>query len=170
MPAYFARFNYGITLAASLLTAGPIAFASENGVKIGILDCYVEQGEGFVFKSTRDVSCVFESAFSDEPEHYFGVISKYGVELGSQPETVMKWAIFAPTTEIYQPGALSGDYYGATASASLAVGLGANVLVGGLDKSFALQPISLQTQRGVNFALAVAQLELRSIEQAESER
>ena len=60
--------------------------------------------------------------------------------------------------------------YGATASASLAVGLGANVLVGGLDKSFALQPISLQTQRGVNFALAVAQLELRSIEQAESER
>jgi hypothetical protein len=76
MPAYFARFIYGIILAASPLTAGPIAFASENGVKIGILDCYVEQGEGFVFKSTRDVSCVFESAFSDEPEHYFGVISK----------------------------------------------------------------------------------------------
>ena len=49
-------------------------------------------------------------------------------------------------------------------SATFAVGLGANVLVGGSNKSFALQPVSIQTQTGLNVAAGVTELELRSIE------
>ncbi|HKH96957.1 MAG TPA: DUF992 domain-containing protein, partial [Beijerinckiaceae bacterium] len=39
-------------------------------------------------------------------------------------------------------------------------GVGANVLVGGSNRSVALQPVSLQGQTGVNLALGVASLEL----------
>ena len=63
-----------------------------------------------------------------------------------------------------QPGALAGDYVGATASATFAVGLGANVLIGGSENSFALQPVSVETQLGLNFAAGVAEVQLRTID------
>jgi hypothetical protein len=43
---------------------------------------------------------------------------------------------------------------------SLAAGLGANVLLGGSNRTVALQPISLSGQTGVNLAIGVASLRL----------
>jgi hypothetical protein len=40
-------------------------------------------------------------------------------------------------------------------------GLGANVLVGGSNRTIALQPLSLQGQAGLNVAAGVAGIELR---------
>jgi hypothetical protein len=40
-------------------------------------------------------------------------------------------------------------------------GVGANALVGGNDRTVALQPISIQGQAGLNLAAGVAGLELR---------
>ena len=71
----------------------------------------------------------------------------------------MSWAVFAPGQ--VGKGALAGTYAGATADASFAVGLGANVLVGGSNKSIALQPLSVQAQTGLNFAAGVAKLQLK---------
>ena len=58
-------------------------------------------------------------------------------------------------------GALAGDYAGASGEATVAVGLGANVLVGGSNRSVALQPVSVQGQVGLNVAVGVAGLHLR---------
>ena len=58
-------------------------------------------------------------------------------------------------------GALAGVYAGATAEATVGAGLGANILVGGSDRSVALQPLSVQGQAGLNLAVGVADLELR---------
>ena len=57
-------------------------------------------------------------------------------------------------------GALAGGYCGVTAGASLGVGMGANVLVGGLKRSFTLQPISMDGMQGTNLALGVASVSL----------
>ncbi len=57
-------------------------------------------------------------------------------------------------------GALAGTYVGASAEASVVVGAGANVLVGGSNRSFALQPLSVQGQVGLNFAVAISSLDL----------
>jgi len=57
-------------------------------------------------------------------------------------------------------GALAGTYTGVSAEATVGLGLGANVLLGGSNKSFALQPISVQGQVGVNIAAGVARLDL----------
>ncbi len=58
-------------------------------------------------------------------------------------------------------GALAGTYAGATAEATIAVGLGANVLVGGSNRTVALQPLSVTGQTGLNLAAGVASLTLR---------
>ena len=49
---------------------------------------------------------------------------------------------------------------GATGEATVAVGLGANVLVGGSIRSVALQPLSATGQTGLNLAVGVADLQL----------
>ena len=64
----------------------------------------------------------------------------------------------------YQPGSLGGNFAGASASASFAVGLGASVLIGGLSENFALQPIKISRQNGINIALGITRMELRLIE------
>ncbi len=56
---------------------------------------------------------------------------------------------------------LAGDYVGATGEATIAVGLGANVLVGGSNRQVALQPLSVSGQVGLNLAVGVADLRLR---------
>ena len=72
----------------------------------------------------------------------------------------MGWAVFAPVERL-GPGDLSGNYAGAQGSASVGVGLGANVLVGGSANSIALQPLSLQGSTGLNVAVGLEGLELR---------
>ncbi len=66
----------------------------------------------------------------------------------------------APTSDV-RPGSLEGDYAGATAGVTFIVGLGANVLVGGLDKSIALQPVSVQGNTGLNIAAGVGVITLK---------
>jgi Protein of unknown function (DUF992) len=55
----------------------------------------------------------------------------------------------------------AGNYGGASAEATVGAGLGANVLVGGSDRTIALQPLSVQGQTGLNVAAGVTELILR---------
>ena len=58
------------------------------------------------------------------------------------------------------PGSLAGSYGGVTASATAVVGAGANVLVGGSNKTISLQPLSIEGNTGLNVAAGVAALTL----------
>ena len=51
-------------------------------------------------------------------------------------------------------------YLGVNAEASIVTGGGANLLVGGFERSFTLQPLSVQAQTGVNLAVAVTSMKL----------
>jgi hypothetical protein len=55
---------------------------------------------------------------------------------------------------------LAGKYGGATAEVTIAAGLGANVLVGGSNRTVALQPLSLQGQMGLDIAAGIGEMEL----------
>jgi hypothetical protein len=146
-----------------ILVAGTSSQAEER-IELGELECFVDAGTGFIIGSQKDISCVFTSFQSEDiVDNYFGVINKIGLDIGSTEESYIKWIVVAPTQSQFTKGFLHGDYIGASASATFAVGLGANVLVGGSSKTFALQPISLQSQKGLNIAAGVAEIELRSI-------
>jgi len=87
------------------------------------------------------------------------------LDIGKTNEAVMRWLVLARSANIYAPGALAGDYVGASAEITALVGAGANLLVGGSGQSFILQPLSVQTQTGLNLALGVTQFQLRSTAQ-----
>jgi hypothetical protein len=152
--------------AVALLVALAVPASSQTrGVELGILDCIIEGGSGFILGSSKDLSCTFRPANSDNaPEAYFGGVRKYGLDIGTTGTTFMQWIVLAPTANIYAPGALAGDYLGASAGASVGIGAGANLLVGGSGSSFTLQPLSVETQTGVNLAIGVSSFQLRSID------
>jgi hypothetical protein len=152
------------TFIAAAILAVPLSSAqAQEGVELGLLDCLVEGGAGFIVGSSKDVSCTYDPADDALPaEQYFGNISKFGLDVGVTGASVMQWLVLAPTADVYAPGALAGDYVGASAQATAGVGVGANLLVGGSNQSFTLQPLSVQAQTGLNLAVGVSRFELRS--------
>ncbi len=142
------------------LLASPALAASKSGVKIGVLSCNVSAGVGMIIASSRTMTCTFDRSVGGR-EHYTGTIERLGIDVGFTGKGVMSWVVFAPGK--ISRGALAGTYAGASAEASIAVGLGANVLVGGGNKSIALQPLSVQAQTGLNVAAGVAALRLKAV-------
>ena len=133
---------------------------AQNSVQSGSLTCDVSAGIGFIIGSQRSVNCTFQPN-AGPPEYYSGTISKLGVDIGVTGGGVMVWLVFAPTNRPI--GALSGTYVGGAADASVIVGAGANALVGGSNRTVALQPLSVQGQVGLNVAAGVAGLDLRFV-------
>ena len=149
---------------AGILAAGmALPAAAQERVKLGMLDCNVEGGFNFAIVTRNNLDCTFTPTFPGLfTETYSGSIGKFGLDIGKTQNTLIRWAVIAPTVDGLSDGALAGTYGGASASASLVVGLGANVLVGGWENSIALQPVSLQSQEGVNVAVGIAQLRLNA--------
>lgn len=132
--------------------------AHAQGVQVGTLTCNVASGFGFVFGSSRAINCTFAPP-GGPPQHYVGSIDRFGVDIGYLQGGVIIWTVVAPTANV-APGSLAGTFGGATASATVGVGLGANVLVGGSGNSIALQPVSIQGTTGLNVAAGIAAMTL----------
>jgi len=139
--------------------AAPVPPPASAGVKVGSLTCNVSSGFGFFFGSSKELKCTY-APNGGSGERYNGTFSKYGIDIGYADSAVLVWGVVAPTSDI-RAGALEGDYAGATAGATFGVGLGANVLIGGLDKSIALQPVSVQGNTGLNIAAGAAVITLK---------
>lgn len=161
----FARKLAQTLAITAIATAGmlslPSVAASQSGIELGKLECNVAGGTGFVFGSSKDLTCTFTPAGGGAAETYSGEIKKFGIDIGTTENSVIVWGVVAAEQDVYEPGALAGTYAGVSGSASFGVGLGANALVGGSSDSFALQPISLSGEQGVNLAVGLASIELR---------
>ena len=146
-----------------LAGASSLAWAQEKkGANVGMLRCNEASGWGLVFGSTKDLKCVFTgSEKGAKPVNFTGTIKKYGVDIGFTANAVILWAVVS-TSDKFTPGDIAGSYGGVTASAAWAVGLGANVLLGGSKQGFALQPLSVQGYNGINLAAGVTEVELKA--------
>ena len=146
----------GIAVLGSWLAAAP---AEAAGVKVGVLTCNVEGGWGFILGSSKEIRCNYVPN-KGLGEHYKGSISKVGVDIGYTKGGVLVWSVVAPSSDM-KPGALEGGYGGLTAGATVGAGLGANVLLGGFDKSIALQPLSIEGMTGLNVAAGIGAMSLQ---------
>src|SRR5215216_7981027 len=145
---------------ASLALLAPIASANAlPPARAGILQCQGGQNVGFVVGSVTSLECVFRSE-GRPPEPYIATVRRYGVDLGFTDQTRLAWAVNAPTGRIGR-GELAGSYGGIGANASVGVGFGGNFLVGGPQNAYALQPISVQGQTGLNVAAGIADIQLQ---------
>src|SRR3954454_8331434 len=155
------RFLIAVGAAAALLAflASINAQQPMPRVQAGLLECRGGSSVGFIVGSVTNLGCVLHvNGMPDDS--YVATIRKVGLDLGITQESALAWAVYAPVARL-GPGNLSGNYAGAQGSASIGVGLGGNVLVGGSANSIALQPLSVQGQVGLNLALGVQALELR---------
>jgi hypothetical protein len=144
-------------LAASI--AGANAQAPMQRVQVGVLECRGGASVGFIVGSVTNLGCVLRVDGVPD-DRYIATIRKVGLDLGITQESALAWGVYAPAARL-GPGDLSGNYAGAQGSATLGVGVGGNVLVGGSANSIALQPLSVQGQVGVNVAAGLESLELR---------
>jgi hypothetical protein len=152
------RFGFAVTMLVAPL-AGAHAQQPMARVQVGVLECRGGASIGFIVGSVTNLGCVLRIDGVPD-DRYVATIRKVGVDLGITQETALAWGVYAPVARL-GPGDLSGTYAGAQGSASVGVGLGGNVLVGGSDNSIALQPLSVQGQVGLNVAAGLESLELR---------
>jgi hypothetical protein len=152
--------RFGIlALAAALVAPATQAAAQASRVEVGVLECRGST-TSFIVGSVTDLGCVFRGSDNSPPEPYHATIRRAGVDIGFPQQVAVAWAVFAPTRGI-QRGDLAGNYVGASASATVGVGLGANALVGGSNNTIAFQPLSGQAQAGLSIAAGIAGMDLR---------
>ncbi|ABE41145.1 DUF992 domain-containing protein [Rhodopseudomonas pseudopalustris] len=148
---------FGVT-AVALVASFANASAQER-LQVGVLECAGGPNVGYVIGSTTELECVFKTG-GRRADPYVARVQRIGLDLGFTQNTGVAWAVYAPTRRI-GPGDLSGSYGGVGANASFGVGVGGNLLVGGSANSFALQPLSLQGQTGLNATAGIVDVQLR---------
>ena len=143
-----------------ILATAVTSVSAQSGVNLGSLTCNVAGGVGFVFGSSKELSCLFNRT-NGTAERYTGTIKKFGIDIGFTKESQIVWLVFAPGN--VGPGALAGSYAGATAGATVGVSANANVLIGGSNKQVTLQPVSVEGGVGLNVAAGIGEVELRPV-------
>lgn len=135
-------------------------FAQAQSIRTGGLTCDTGPRVGLIVGSRQNLRCVFRSNTSGQVYNYTGRIGRIGLDVGVTGGGRLFWAVFAPTSRVRR-GSLVGTFVGASGNAALGVGLGANVLIGGSNRTISLQPLSVEGQFGLNLALGVSRLTLR---------
>jgi hypothetical protein len=158
-----------IMLIASMLVATAVTMPAmaQQRVKVGTLTCDVSGGIGMIIASQKTMACNFTPSRGGR-EVYVGSITKFGLDVGATSGGRMVWAVYAPTSR--SRAVLAGTYTGASAEATVGAGVGANVLIGGNDRTVNLQPVSWQGQAGLNLAVGVSGLELHAARAARMTR
>jgi hypothetical protein len=150
----------GVALSALGLVTGGLALGTpaQADARVGVMTCDMDSGFGYILGSSRGLHCTFVPS-AGAAEHYAGTISKFGVDIGYVQNAVIVWSVIAPTVAL-PSGSLTGTYGGATASATIGVGVGANVLVGGSSDTISLQPVSIEGGTGLNVSGGFASMSL----------
>jgi hypothetical protein len=148
-----------LAIVAAVALPAPAMAQAPARTKVGTLTCDISAGIGLIIASKKNVTCMFTPSQPGPREVYTGSISKFGLDVGATAGGEMIWAVLAPTDRKF--GALAGNYGGASAEATVGAGVGANVLIGGSNRTVTLQPVSVTGQTGLNLAVGVAGLELQ---------
>ena len=151
------RLSAMAAFAALALSSAPAA--AQQQVQAGMLECRGGESISFVVGSVSEFNCIYRPNIGPV-QAYRARLTRAGIDVGVTAVSGLAWGVFAPTNQIGL-GDLSGNYGGATAGGAFVFGAGANVMYGGSNNSFALQPLSIEGQVGLNVYAGVAGLELR---------
>ncbi len=146
-------------IVAGLTIMGGSAVSAQSVVQVGTLSCRLAPTVGLVIGSRQRMTCQFVNATTGRRESYRGTMGRLGLDVGISAGGALVWGVRARSANL-APRALAGTYGGASGDLALGVGLGANVLVGGSQRSVVLQPLSVEGSVGVNLALGIASLRL----------
>jgi uncharacterized protein DUF992 len=143
-----------------LALVGPAAGQTPTWTQTGMLTCKLNPSIGFIIVGHQTMECRFVPSTPGLPQIYEGALNTVGIDVGVVGGGGMAWGVLAPTAGV-PAGALAGTYVGASGDVALGLGVGANVLVGGSGRSFALQPISVEGSIALDVTLGLSALQLR---------
>ncbi len=146
-------------LSVATLPASSVMAQTPQGTKAGVLTCKLSPSIGLIIGSRQRMSCRYDPNGGGPPEFYTGVMNNIGLDIGITAGGALAWGVIAPTAGPTR-GALAGTYVGASGAIGAGVGVGANVLMGGSNRSIALQPLSVEGSVGINLSLGVSGLTL----------
>lgn len=151
-------------LAACLsgLSFAAISSPAHASAEVGMLSCRSQSTASYIVVSAQPFDCVFTPASGGPVQRYEAVIHRFGAQIGFSNDVALGWAVFAATSHV-GPGALAGGYGGLSAGAAVGIGGNVNGLVGGLNNSFALQPVSVEGELGLNVVATVTGLDLHPV-------
>jgi len=144
-------------LTALAAASGDVAAAEK--LRAGLLDCDVSAGVGLIFTEKQTMKCQFKPLGGGPVDHYTGKIEEVGIALGETAGGVLIWSVISDQKGVPN-GSLAGRYKGISADASVGLGLGENILLGGSNQAFMLQPSSYEGQVGLNIAAGVTTVTL----------
>jgi hypothetical protein len=150
------RYGLSAAVAVALMASASSAMAD---TQIGLLECRGVSSQ-FIVGSVTNLQCLFRPTYGGRPQAYDAQIRRFGVDLGFNQSTQLAWSVFAPHPP--GPGGLGGTYVGPSANATFGVGVGANVLWGGSDRTVALQPVSGQSQVGLGVVGGISAMEMHA--------
>ena len=153
------RLMIGAAIAVASLAVTSAADAAPAGVRVGELTCNVASGWGFVFGSSKDLHCTYRGS-NGHPRALYrrdlqvrrrrrlyrrrrAGLGRVRAHLRHRARARCRATMSAPPP---RPPSR--------------VGAGANVLVGGLNKSIALQPLSVEGSKGLNVAAGIGSISL----------
>ena len=127
-------------------------------VDIGSLSCHVSGSSGYIFGSTKDLSCVYTTKDGVE-QAYEGKIRKFGLDIGHTKSAHLVWKVYQLGGLVggdlsSDPKVLTGDFIGEQASISADASIGGNWLYGGANKQIVIQATQLQDDKDVGYNLA----------------
>jgi Protein of unknown function (DUF992) len=152
----------GCLTAAAMTALVATPAPAQTFVKAGTLTCDVSAGIGLILTQNQTMTCTFQPLSGAPPDQYTGRIDKFGIAIGAVQQGTLVWGVLAPAEGVPH-GALAGSYVGVGAEATAGVGLGANALIGGMARSFSLQPLSVEGQTGINIAGGVTTVTLTAV-------
>lgn len=162
VPEEICMKSFRMAALGALLALIPASAGAQNSTQVGTLSCDVSAGLGLFVVEKQKLTCVFLPNGATTGENYVGSLDQFGVELGGVAAGHLIWGVIAATAGVPQ-GALAGKYAGVGANASIGIGAGANILVGGSDRAFSLQPLSVEGQIGLNIAGGVTSVTLKAL-------
>ena len=151
----------GAAVAASLVMTPTLSHAgTEAGGEVGILTCHTVPGTrlNLIVHSTTDITCEFKDS-DGTVERYKGETGiGLGVDLHVAHDETIRFTVLA---KHFRPDThqLSGKYHGAKAGATVGIGGGAALLVGGSHDSIGLKP-AISHASGVGVAAGLGYLYL----------
>lgn len=140
--------------------AAPATSQPPTWTQSGMLSCKLNPSIGFVIFGHQSMECRFVPSVPGPPQFYEGALNTVGIDIGVVGTGGLAWGVLAPTAGI-PAGALAGTYVGASGDVAVGAGVGANLLVGGSNRSFALQPLSVEGSVALNVTLGLSALQLR---------
>lgn len=156
------KLVYSALVSIAALVAPAAGQTPPAWTQIGMLSCKLNPSIGFIIAGHQSMECRFIQSAAYPEQAYMGPLNTVGIDIGISAGGALAWGVFAPTIGA-APGALAGEYVGASGDLGLGIGVGANVLVGGSGRTFALQPLSVEGSIAINVTLGVSGLKLRAV-------